>query len=79
MAELTNNVVSKTEKPMDWETTCSLFARIVWQMGERDINNIDVKGFRGEVVNAVGLHGLHKVNEILDEYYDIWEESIDDD
>lgn len=80
MAELTNNVVSKTEKPMDWETKCFLFAWVVWQIGERDINNVGVKGFRGEVVDAIGLHGLYKVNEILEEYYDIWEENnIDDD
>lgn len=65
----------KPENVSGWDVNCYLFARVCWEMGCRDINECDVTGFRWEVVKAVGLHGLHKINEILEEYFDIWEQN----
>ena len=82
--ELSNNNVTENEmvemypeKVSDWDTNCYLYARALWSLNVRNVNNIDVKGFRGEVVDHVGLHGIYKINEILDEYFDIWEAQIE--
>ena len=82
--ELSNNNVTENEMVemypegiSGWDASCYTYARCAWSLGVRDINKSDIKGLRGKIVKDVGLHGIHMVNEILYDYYDIWEAQIE--
>ena len=80
--EFTNNnkteeVEMKLEDVSEWEANCYLYARCVWALDVRNIRESDIKGLMGEVVDHVGLQGIYRINEILNDYYDIWEEQLD--